>query len=166
MANGAAKCWGNGSSGEYAGALAVSPDGTKVYVTGDSLATTGSCTCYDYATVAYNATTGATVWIKRYNGPANRNDDASAVTVSPDSTKVYVTGQSIGSTGNYDYATVAYNAATGAAGPAQRYNGPGNGDDDGTAVTVSPDSTKFYVTGQSVGSTGNFDYATIAYSAT
>jgi DNA-binding beta-propeller fold protein YncE len=155
---------GPANSGDYASAVVVSPDSTKVFVTGDSLGSTANCTCYDYATVAYSATSGAVVWAKRYNGPANRDDDASAVAVSPDGNKVYVTGQSGGSTGKYDYATVAYNALSGAVVWAQRYNGPG--DDDASAVTVSPDGTKVCVTGQSIGSTTNFDYVTIAYSAT
>jgi DNA-binding beta-propeller fold protein YncE len=157
---------GPGNADDDASAVAVSPDGTKVYVTGGSIATVGDCTCDDYATVAYNAMTGAVVWTMRYNGPANRSDGASAVAVSRDSTKVYVTGQSKGSTGNYNFATLAYNAATGAVGWAQRYDGPGSGPDYGSAVVVSPDSTKVYVTGRSIGSTNNFDYATIAYSAT
>jgi hypothetical protein len=84
--------------------LAVSPDATKVFVTGDS---SRSTTGHDYATVAYNASTGATLWIKRYNGPGNGEDTAMSVASSPDGTKVIVTGRSAGSTSE-DYATVAY----------------------------------------------------------
>jgi DNA-binding beta-propeller fold protein YncE len=162
---------GPGSGADDASGVVVSPDGTKVYVTGWSLATTGNCTCDDYTTIAYNATTGAFVWIRRYNGPANHTDEASAIAVSPDNSKVYVTGHSDGSTINIaDYATIAYDAATGVVGWVSRYDGPRNDSDYATAVVVSPDSTKVYVTGQSLDvgypSTTKFDFATIAYSAT
>ncbi len=45
---------------------------------------------------------------------------------------------------------------------ASRYNGPGNGGDFATSVTVSRDGTVF-VTGTSKGAGTGFDYATIAY---
>ena len=44
----------------------VSPDGSKVFVTGYSV---GSASGYDYATVAYDASTGSELWVKRYDGP-------------------------------------------------------------------------------------------------
>jgi DNA-binding beta-propeller fold protein YncE len=158
---------GPANGDDMPGAIAVSGDGTKVYVTGGSPSTNATCVnCDDYATLAYNAMTGAVVWTMRYNGPANNADSAASVAVSPNGTKVYVTGQSVGSTGTYNYATVAYNAATGAFGWAKRYDGPGNGADDASGVVVSPDSSKIYVTGDSFGSTSNSDYATFAYSAT
>jgi hypothetical protein len=74
-----------------------------VYITGPSY---GGATDYDYATVAYNAATGARLWVNRYNGPANDEDDAYSVAVSPRGDKVFVTGTSreVG----LDYTTIAY----------------------------------------------------------
>jgi len=143
--------------GDGASALTVSPDGSKVFVTGQS--------GFDYATIAYKAATGAVVWTKRYNGPGSSYDAASAVVVSPDGATVFVTGQSLGRTGTYDYATVAYNAGTGAVIWTQRYNGPASSSDDANAAAVSPDGTTVFVTGQSLGRTGYYDYATVAYQA-
>jgi WD40 repeat protein len=116
----------------------------------------------DYGTVAYRAGTGAVIWTKRYNGPGNSTDAASAVVVSPNGGTVFVTGVSDGSTSGEDYATVAYRAGTGAVVWTRRYNGPANSSDDANAAAVSLDGTTVFVTGQSLGP-AEYDYATVAY---
>jgi len=153
---------GTGNSTDDAVAVAVSPDGTRVFVTGSSPGTTSA---EDYATVGYNAATGARLWASRYNGPDNSEDEASSVAVSPDGSTVFVTGYSYGTTaGEVDYATVAYNAATGAQLWAKRYVSP---DLQGfaTSVAASPGGTAVFVTGYSGGKTTGYDYATVAYNA-
>ncbi len=66
----------------------------------------------------------------------------------------------------YDYATVAYSAATGRQLWVRRYNRIGAGAFDGaSSVAVSPSGTAVYVTGHSSGRTTGEDYATVAYSA-
>jgi hypothetical protein len=97
-------------------------------------------------------------------GPANGEDNADAVTVSPTGVSVYVTGYSFGAGTGPDYATVAYSAATGARQWVRRYNGAGNGQDEIFAAAVSPSGDRVFVTGQSTGTASNFDYITIAYS--
>src|SRR6266542_1984563 len=142
--------------------LGVRPDGSAVFVTGGS----GGSTSYDdYATVAYDASTGSQQWVARYNGPGNFYDSAIALGVSPDGSAVFVTGYGPGSTTLEDYATLAYDAATGAQLWLKRYNGPGNGDDFAFALGVSPDGSTVFVSGPSTGSTSNWDYATVAYDA-
>ena len=153
---------GPGNGNEYGGSVAVSPGGTRVFVTGTS---PGSGTGQDYATVAYSAATGARLWVQRYNGPASRDDYAGSVAVSPGGTRVFVTGTSQGSGSHQDYATLAYNAATGARLWVQRYNGPANGADLASSAAVSPGGTRVLVTGTSWGGTSLYDYATVAYSA-
>jgi WD40 repeat protein len=143
-------------------ALTVSPDGSAVFVTGQSV---GSTSRADYATVAYDASSGAELWTRRYDGPGNASDGARALGVSPDGTAVFVTGKSTGSTSGVDYATVAYNASTGARLWLKRFAGPGDGFDFATALGVSPDGTRIFVAGSSFRPMSNFDYATVAYDA-
>src|SRR5204862_8268109 len=88
----------------HAASGAVGAHGTKVDVTGDSA---GSTSGPDYTTLAYDALTGARDCVKFYNGPSNDTDRATSLAISPDGTKVFVTGGSAGSTSS-DYATIAY----------------------------------------------------------
>jgi hypothetical protein len=69
------------------------------------------------------ADAGQRLWTARYNhGGA---DDATSVAVSPDGTRVFVTGTSETQFGGSpQFTTVAYNAATGAELWASRYGGP------------------------------------------
>jgi DNA-binding beta-propeller fold protein YncE len=152
---------GPASGDDYAQSVAVSPDGTRVFVTGYS---TGTSSGLDYATVAYSAATGAQLWVKRYDGPANGNDSAASIAVSPAGDKVFVTGQSPGAT-SPDYATVAYNTTTGAQLWVKRYDGPAKSLDSATSVTVSPSGGTVFVTGESTGINSGADYATVAYNA-
>jgi outer membrane protein assembly factor BamB len=152
---------GPASRDDQASSIATSPDGSKVFVTGGSEA---SNSYDDYATFAYDAFTGAELWGKRYNGPANAGDDATSIAASRDGSKVFVTGPSFGGDTGGDYATVAYDAADGATMWVKRYNGPGNGNDYATSLAPSSDGSKVFVTGFSRGPSDD-DYATVAYDA-
>ena len=141
---------GPGNGNDAASSVAVSPGGSRVFVTGGSRGTRSGP---DYATVAYSTATGARLWVTRYNGPASYDDAARSVAVSPGGRTVYVTGGS-----NPGSATLAYSAATGAQLWLARHN-----DMLLAAVAVSPGGRRVYVTGL----TGPFryDYATVAHSA-
>src|SRR2546425_4156273 len=153
---------GPGNGDDAAHSIATSPDGTRVFVTGCATGTGGNC---DYATIAYGAAAGATLWGQRYDGPAQGLDIANAVAVSPDGTRVVVTGASAGVGTDDDYATISYDSATGSMQWGTRYSGPGspNNDDTAFAVGISPDSARVFVTGCSFGA--RCDYETIAYDA-
>jgi hypothetical protein len=85
--------------------VAVAANGDEVFVTGSSL---GLSSSFDYATVAYDAPSGAVLWTRQYNGPGNDYDYATSAAASPDGSALFVTGSSPGSGGVNDYATVAY----------------------------------------------------------
>jgi putative pyrroloquinoline-quinone binding quinoprotein len=159
-----AKLWarrynGPGKRADEASSLAVSPSGDAVFVTGYTTGAAGT----DYATVAYDAASGARLWAKRYNGPGNGDDHASSVAVSPSGDTVYVTGTSSSATRGTDYVTIAYNTATGARLWVKRYNGPANSTDAAYSVAVSAVTGAVFVTGISYGRNRNGDYLTVAY---
>jgi PQQ-like domain len=146
---------------DQASTVVVGPNGREVFVTGDSSAPASGS---DYATVAYNAGTGARLWVTRYSGSSDGIEIATSAVVSPNGKTVYVTGYSTVAVSGGDYATVAYDAATGAQEWVARYNGPGNSDDLAAAVTVGAGGRTVYVTGSSFSSSG-WAYATVAYAA-
>jgi uncharacterized delta-60 repeat protein len=142
---------------DYASSLAVDGSG-NVYVTGRSYR---SGTGYDYTTIKYNSS-GDSLWVARYNGPAFSTDDFASSLAVDALGNVYVTGASWGNQANFDYATIKYNSS-GVQQWVQRYNGPGNADDFAGSLAVDS-SGNVYVTGYSYGSGTGRDYATIKYS--
>ena len=120
-------------------AVAVSPAGGRVFVTGIA---SGWGTGPDYVTVAYSAANGRQLWVSHYSGHGvglgNDWDGASAVAVSPGGAAVFVTGMSGRGTGESDYATVAYSAASSRRLWVSRSHGPASGLDGANAVAVSP----------------------------
>jgi len=101
-----------------------------------------------------------TSWVRWYNGPGNGYDHPNAIAVDG-SGNVYVTGASIRSGLNDDYATIKY-YPNGDTAWVRRYNGPGNSGDYAFAIAVDG-SGNVCVTGGSVGSGTGWDYATIKY---
>ena len=89
-------------------AVAVSPDGSAVFVTGFVDTSSGA----QYATVGYATATGAQLWQARLAGLPSASTIPLSVTVSPDSSKVFVTGASSQNPvwGPGEYLTVAYSA--------------------------------------------------------
>jgi sugar lactone lactonase YvrE len=134
-------------NGDQAKAVAVSPDGRTVYVTGESADTGGG---ESYATVAYNAATGGQLWDARYR--AGGFMAVFAMALSPNGKTLYITGTS----------TVAYDAATGQRVWARSTNG---GLLTGRALTVSPDGKTVVVAGRSTSATATTVPITVAYRA-
>ncbi|MBI5772253.1 MAG: tandem-95 repeat protein [Verrucomicrobia bacterium] len=146
-------------------AVAVDTGG-NVYVTGYSFGSdplnisdpNGSVK--DFATIKYSSA-GVALWTNRFNGPAtNKNDEAAALAVDA-AGNVYVTGPSVGPGTVEDYATVMYNSS-GAALSTNRYNGPASLTDWPVALRLRGRYNVF-ITGRSVGVTGDTDFATVLY---
>ncbi|MBW2257363.1 MAG: PQQ-like beta-propeller repeat protein, partial [Deltaproteobacteria bacterium] len=152
---------GPASESDWAAATTISPDGAMLFVTGYS---EGTGTGKDYTTVAYDPATGEQIWAVRYDGPASEDDVTRGITISPDGTAVMVTGHSGDADPFYDYATLAYDTATGEPLWEARYNGP-TGYDAASAVAASPYGSTVFVAGSSVGGGPEYDYATLAYDA-
>jgi hypothetical protein len=153
---------GPGTSIDIPYAIAVSPNGKTVIVTGGN---GGVITDTDCVTIAYRATTGARIWLKRYDGPAGLDDSGISLAINKAGTTVFVTGTSWSRQSAYDIATIAYRVSDGAQQWLKRYNGSGNGDDTGLSVAVSPSGKSVFVTGKSQGAKSADDYITIAYAA-
>ena len=148
----------NGPDNQWELALAIAVDGLgNVYVTGYS----EGANC-DYATIKYNAN-GKQIWAKRYNGPDNLRDMASAIAVDG-SGNVYVAGSSQVEGSDYndcDYATIKY-SPSGQQLWVKIYNGPDNKSDWPCGISVDS-SGSVYVAGTSEGASTGEDYATIKY---
>lgn len=184
--------------------LAVSPDGATIFVTGASRCWGCSGSYFHgWFTVAYDASTGAQLWVARYAATGG----AYSIAVSPDGSKVIVNGQT--DSGNAS-AAVAYDASTGeqlwvikssespvywhalavspdsstvyvaGAGPyyAEEYHVAAYDASDGTerwsahypgwiatALALSGDGSKVFVTGYDAGSCCGSAAATVAYDA-
>jgi hypothetical protein len=128
--------------------VVVSPDGGRVYVTGEIKC----CDATEFVTIAYDSATGGQVWLTAYDAPGSKIDPRIGIT--PDGETIAITGRSTD-----DFVTVAYRAATGKELWVARYNGGST--DWPHAITASLDSTRVFVTGGSV--SGSYDYATVAY---
>jgi uncharacterized delta-60 repeat protein len=146
---------GPDSLSDEATAIAVDAVG-YVYVTGRSEGSEGGS---DYTTIKYNSD-GSEVWVVRYNGLGSGYDDPTSLEVD-DVGNIYVTGRSDGIDHNFNYATIKY-SPDGTEAWVALYDGPGNGDDWATSLTVD-DAGNVYVTGRSTGSGSSRDYATIKY---
>jgi uncharacterized delta-60 repeat protein len=147
---------GTGNGDDYAYCLALDTNG-NVFVTGYSK---GTGSGNDYVTIKYS-NTGVSMWTNRYNGPGNGDDQAGQIVLDI-SGNVYVTGESTGSGSGYDFATIKY-SNNGLPLWTNRFNGQAGGTDQAFSMVVDRNGN-IYVAGNSFGSGGNYDYATVKYS--
>jgi hypothetical protein len=148
---------GPNGSGAAPSGIALSPDGSSVFVTGSLSLSNGGV---KEGTVAYSARDGATLWSARWDGASP--NDLSAGIVAAD-TRVFVSATSAQGTRGNDYATIAYDAATGTQLWTRLYDGAGDWDV-ATGVALGPHGASVFVTGESWEG-GDADYVTLGYDA-
>lgn len=124
------------ASGEGVPAIAVSPDGKRAYVTGSARAERGT----DFATIAYDTSTGDALWVARFDG--GRFDNPTSLVASTDGKHVYVTGQSRGASSG-DNITLGYQAKTGR----QLWDAQVEGSFLPCCIVADPAQSKLFVTG-------------------
>lgn len=147
----------NGPANSYDLAYSIGLDGNgNAYVVG---ASTGTGSFLDYCLVKYN-NYGSYQWNFRHNGPANGDDQAFAIFIDSYHNK-YVTGGSEAAGIDDDFCTIKFNSSD-LIDWIQRYNGPGNSNDQAIAVGTDANGN-VYVAGYSVGTSINYDYCLIKY---
>lgn len=112
---------------------------------------------YDYVTLKYSPS-GEELWVRRYNGTANYQDQLNDMVVEK-SGNVYVTGNGTQTGAGYDYTTIKYNS-NGDQLWITKYH---NGLNDIALAMVQDDLGNIYVTGESDGNGTQFDYTTVKY---
>jgi uncharacterized delta-60 repeat protein len=149
------------SGDELAAALALDKDG-NIVVAGSG-GQPGSSS--DYTIVKYDSV-GNELWAAHLDSPEHAQDNLVALAVDPSSGGIFVTGTAGNElwTSNSGYFTAGYSAA-GALQWSARYDGPGNGWDRASALTIDA-AGDIVVTGQSKGADTASDFATVAYSPT
>src|SRR5262249_38102509 len=95
-----------GNGGDFAADVAFGPDGSTVYMTGQA----DFRGIPEFITIAYDATTGDQVWLRRSKKPRGPVPGASAeaLAVAPDGSAVYVTGSRSNNAKDDDFLTIAY----------------------------------------------------------
>jgi len=149
---------GTGNGDDIATQLKLDLSG-NIYVTGYS---TGEGSGYDYLTIKYDSN-GGEVWTTSYNGPANLDDEATALTLESGG-NIYVTGKSTGSNTGYDFSTIKYDD-DGNQKWVARYNGNLN-DTDVAKKIITDGEGNVYVAGTARiidDGWGRNDYAIIKY---
>jgi hypothetical protein len=103
---------------------------------------------------------GDTAWCRRYNGPANLADAASAV-VTDRIGRIYVGGSSVQDGTDYDFVALRYHP-DGRTLWSEHYSGPAGGNDLIRAMTPD-DSGYVFAVGESYGTGGNYDFIAVKF---
>lgn len=138
---------GNGNAEDKAWGIAVDDD-NAVYITGNAADIQNNS---NFIVIKYSST-GLTIWEAEYDGSGSGNDKANVIGLiyTNDSvTSVVAAGESWGTEGNYDFAAVRFDAATGQQISANRYSMSTNTDDAVLDMAVSVINGKIFLTGYS-----------------
>jgi DNA-binding beta-propeller fold protein YncE len=151
---------GSGPSG-----IAVSPDGSRVFVTGSYSYVVRHTFANRLVTIAYAAPSGARLWTATYRGPGDQDAFPVAIAVSPDGSRVFVIAAAKSPNAESQFATASYDAATGTAVWTARYQDMPGVSASPAAMAVSPDGSQVFVAGASGANTTGSKYLTVTYQA-
>lgn len=160
----ASRYYGAGIATDRAYVVRRSPDGTRVFVTGESY---DSISGNRFATVAYTAGSGSQIWFRTYaGGGGGYQANPIAMAVSPDGTRVFVTGTR-SSAVREEIVTIAYDATTGSQLWLRTFNPEStDGTYRGVSLVVGPGGGRVYVVGSgSAAPTFRKRVVLLAYSA-
>jgi DNA-binding beta-propeller fold protein YncE len=149
---------------EFAEAMTVSPDGARVFVTGDAEETVDT---RSIVTVALDASTGALVWRSRVSVGQGNQAIPNGLAIAPDGSRLYVIAARSGAGGSdfWDYLTAAVDTSDGSTQWKATFAGKAGRADIPRGVGVSPDGARVFVTGTSIGVSTGRDIVTVAYAA-
>jgi hypothetical protein len=161
---GGAQVWvareaGPGNAEDSSAGIAVSPDGSTVYVATRSAA--------DIVVVARDAATGAQRWAVRTPASGDEQLFAHAIALSPDGSRLFVTAEVEPDVDTREMLTVAYDTATHAELWSARLSAGAGRMAIPSRLAVGPDGARLFVTGSVTGSGGGdvWNYVTAGYSA-
>jgi hypothetical protein len=137
-----------------ANAITINRQGSFLLAAGS-----GTFDSRDFLTIGFNAITGDTLWVQKYDGPNHGYDEINDMVMDKYG-NVYVTGRSEGVGTGYDYATIKY-SPIGQQLDLIRYNYY-NGTDIASGITIDT-NLNVYVTGGSWNGIVNY-IATLKYS--
>ena len=158
--------WGEYGRYSFPTSVAVSPDGSLVYVSGSTRADFVAADS-QLVTIAFDSDSGDIVWEAVFDGNPNGLDNARDIVATRDGSSLLVAAISTGTAGgDLDYVALSYDARTGEQRWATRWTGLGTaGSDSPFALAVDRRSTTMFLTGHSAGSGEfNVDFGTIAVS--
>lgn len=150
-----------------ANAIAASPTGDRVYSVGYTVGRDGFI---KPTTVAYDAATGTRDWTETYAPQRYTGGQANDVAVSPDGSRVYLSGYNSNAAGGFDYLTLALDASNGGDHWVARYNSAYHSAtclsaDGAFLLGESPDGRRVYTSGSfnSYYDPNTDDIGTLAY---
>lgn len=129
---------------DFAHAMAASPDGARIYVTGDSETANGAPDL-DLIAGAVSAADGTLLWATQYVGAGMSWDIGHAITTSPDGARVFVAGHETVGPGRRALVVLSLDAASGEQRWASRFEWPDGTRTAGTAVKADPGGQRLYV---------------------
>ncbi len=98
--------WHSSGANSAASRAVVATDGA-VLIAGADWSQVSGRPVLDFATVEFPAAGQVSTWRNDYDGPGGTPNNAYALAISPDGSKVYITGESQGTSSALDYATLA-----------------------------------------------------------